>query len=113
MHEYSVTKELVELCNREAKQNDIKDIQRVRITVGRFTGFSPEAIQFYFEYLCPGTRCENAKLIFSETPIKLLCRDCAQTSEIEQPVMVCPLCGGTNIEITSGREFYIESIEGE
>ena len=113
MHEYSVTKELVDLCNREAEQNDIKQIYRVRITIGRFTGFSSDAIRFYFEYLCPGTRCEDAELIFREMPIQIRCGGCQISSTIEQPIMACPVCGGTDIEIISGRELAVESIEGE
>ena len=113
MHEYSVTKALVDLCNSEAEQNDIKGIARIKIVVGRFTGFAPDAIRFYFEYLSPNTRCAHAELAFRVIPIRIQCRDCDQTSTIEEPVMVCPACGSTEIEITSGREMYVESIEGE
>lgn len=113
MHEYSVTKALVDVCNSEAEQNDIKRIVRVRVTIGKFTGFAPDAIRFYFDYLSPGTRCAHAELLFHEVPIRITCRICAKTSLIDDPVMVCPACGSTDIEIKSGREFYVESIEGE
>jgi hydrogenase nickel incorporation protein HypA/HybF len=113
MHEYSVTKELVDLCNHEAQQHDMKQIRRVHITIGRFTGFSADAIRFYFNYLCPGTRCENAELIFREMPIRIRCDGCLKVSQIEEPVMICPACGGTDIEVMSGRELAVDSIEGE
>jgi hydrogenase nickel incorporation protein HypA/HybF len=113
MHEYSVTKALVDVCNSEAERNDIKSIARVRVTIGKFTGFAPDAVRFYFEYLSPGTRCAQAELLFREIPIRITCKECTKTSMIDDPVMVCPVCGSTEIEITSGRELYVESIEGE
>lgn len=113
MHEYSVTKELVDLCIHEAEQHDLKRVERIRLVVGKFTGFSPDAIRFYFEYLCPGTCCAHATLLFQEKPIQIQCKACSHTTTIEQPVMVCPECGSTDIEIIQGREFYVESIEGE
>lgn len=113
MHEYSVTKTLVDLCNAEAERNDIESIARVKVTIGGFTGFAPDAIRFYFEYLSPGTRCAQAELLFQEIPIRITCKECKKISLIDDPVMVCPVCGSTDIEMTSGREFYVESIEGE
>jgi hydrogenase nickel incorporation protein HypA/HybF len=113
MHEYSVTRELVDLCNREAEQHDMQHIHCVYIKIGKFTGFSADAIRFYFEYLCPGTRCENAELIFRDMPIQIKCRSCLKTSTIEEPVMICPVCQGSDLEIMSGRELAVESIEGE
>jgi len=113
MHEYSVTKALVDVCNSEAERNDIKTVVRVKVTIGKFTGFAPDAIRFYFEYLRPNTRCAQAELMFQEIPIRIRCKKCDRSSAIDEPVMICPLCGGTDIEMTSGREFYVESIEGE
>ncbi|MEO0122927.1 MAG: hydrogenase maturation nickel metallochaperone HypA [candidate division WOR-3 bacterium] len=113
MHEYSVTKSLVDLCNQEAERHKINSVKLIKVRLGKFTGFSPEAINFYFDYLKKGTRCEFAKIDFFDIPIRIKCCDCNFENEIEEPLFVCPQCGKTAIEILSGREFYVESIEGE
>jgi len=113
MHEYSVTKSLVELCNKEAKANGLGKVKKIKVKVGKFTGFSPESINFYFEYLKPKTRCAEARIVFTEIPIRVKCPDCKYEGVIEEPVFFCPECGKPNMEILSGREFYVESIEGE
>ncbi len=113
MHEFSVTKSLIELCEQEAKKNDINRVYRIHIKLGKFTGFSAESIKFYFNYLSPETRCHNAEIIFEEIPIKIQCHNCDKSSTIDEPIMLCPACGSQDIEIISGREFYVESIEGE
>lgn len=113
MHEFGVTKSLVDLCNQEAAKNGIEKIYLIRLKVGRFTGFSPDSIQFYFEHLKANTSCSNASIVFEEIPIKINCNDCHKQSVIDEPVLLCPNCGSDKIDLISGREFSVASIEGE
>lgn len=113
MHEYSVTKSLVDLCNQEANNNGFTKVFKINVKVGKFTGFSPDAIKFYFDYLRPDTKCSEAEIIFDEVPIRIKCQDCGKENVIDDPILLCPDCGKGNIELLSGREFYVESIEGE
>ena len=113
MHEYGVTKSLVELCSNEANKNHITNVVKVHLKVGKFTGFSPDSIEFYFEHLKVDTNCSRAKLIFEEIPIKIKCNGCGKQHVIDEPILLCPKCGSDKIELLSGREFYVASIEGE
>ncbi|MDH4211721.1 MAG: hydrogenase maturation nickel metallochaperone HypA [candidate division WOR-3 bacterium] len=113
MHEFGVTKSLVDLCNQEAANNGIKKVHRIHLKVGRFTGFSPDSIQFYFEHLKVNTRCSSASIVFEEIPIKISCGKCHKRSVIDEPVLLCPNCGSDKIDLISGREFSVASIEGE
>lgn len=113
MHEYGVTKSLVDLCNQEADNNKLKKIYKINLKIGKFTGFSPNSIRFYFDYLKPKTKCSDAEIIFDEIPISIRCKDCGKKNSIDEPILMCPNCGKTDIEIISGREFYVVSIEGE
>lgn len=113
MHEYGVTKSLVELCNKEAEKNDIKKVVKVYLKVGKFTGFSPDSIQFYFEHLKVDTKCSTAEIVFEEIPIQIKCNGCSKQHVIDEPILLCPNCGSDEIELLSGREFYVASIEGE
>ncbi len=113
MHEFSVTKALVDLCRHEAARNKMKRIKRVNVKLGKFTGFSPDSIRFYFETLRQDNCLQEAELNFEEIPIIIKCNNCNIQSKIDEPIMICPECGHPDIELMSGREFYIESIEGE
>ena len=113
MHEYGVTKSLIELCDKEAAKNDIKRVVKVHLRIGKFTGFSPDSIEFYFEHLKVNTKCSAAKLVFEEIPIKIKCNACNKEHVIKEPILLCPNCGSKEIELLSGREFYVASIEGE
>ncbi len=113
MHEYSVTKALIDLCNQEAEKNKLSKVKKINLKIGKFTGFSPDSIRFYFSYLGPETKCADAEIKFEEIPIRVRCQGCREESIIEEPIFLCPHCGKADIEVISGREFYVESIEGE
>jgi hydrogenase nickel incorporation protein HypA/HybF len=113
MHEYSVTRSLVDLCQEEAQRNNIDKVYRIHLKIGKFTGFSPDSILFYFDYLKPDTKCSEAEIVFDEIPIQIQCSQCGEKSAIEEPLMICPVCGSNEINVITGREFYVESIEGE
>jgi len=113
MHEYAVTKSLVDLCNHEADKNNLKAISKIKLRVGKFTGFSPDSIEFYFEHMKADTKCSNARIEFEEIPIKISCNNCGKQHVIEEPILLCPNCGSEDIDLISGREFLVASIEGE
>jgi hydrogenase nickel incorporation protein HypA/HybF len=113
MHEFSVTRSILELCLQEAGRNGLSRVRRINVTLGRFTGFSARAIRFYFRQIEKGTACAGARLVFDEIPIRVKCPACGREREIVEPVLVCPDCGSDRLEITGGREFYVRSIEGE
>lgn len=113
MHEYGVTQALVDLCSREARENNIKQVRKITLRIGRFTGFSPDSIRFYFEYLKENTPCAQAHIVFIEIPLRIACQSCAKESIIEEPVFLCPHCGKMDIKVIAGREFFVETIEGE
>src|SRR4030042_2641323 len=109
MHEFSVTQSLVDLCKQEAEKNSMISIKRINIKLGKFTGFSPDSIRFYFEILKPDSRLQDAQLNFKEIPIVIKCDNCKKKITIEEPLMICPECGHSDIELISGREFFVES----
>jgi hydrogenase nickel incorporation protein HypA/HybF len=113
MHEFGITKALVDLCNAEAEKNKLTKIYKIHLKVGKFTGFSPDSISFYFEHLKTDTKCQDADIIFDEVPIRIKCTSCGHENTIEEPILVCPDCGKMTIEVISGREFFVASIEGD
>ena len=57
--------------------------------------------------------CEGAGLEQEVIPGRLHCRGCGHEWEIEIPAFRCPACAGSDVEVASGDEFEVESIEVE
>jgi hydrogenase nickel incorporation protein HypA/HybF len=71
----------------------------------------PEALRFAFEAITRGGIAEGAVLEIEEVPLRIRCHQCDEVFTIDDPFMLCPRCEGTDIEMISGRELEITSME--
>ena len=67
----------------------------------------------YFDIMSKGTIAECAKLEFNKITTTFICRDCNREFPKTDSALICPYCGGKDIRVEKGKEFYIEYIEAE
>ena len=60
-----------------------------------------------------GTAAFGAKLIFETLPAKFLCRDCGYEGAADRKNACCFKCGSSNLKMTAGREFFVDSLKVE
>ena len=113
MHELPVTRDILNIALNEAKAAQSAKINTIYLVVGELSGVSSECVQFYFDILKKGGIAEEATLDFKHIPGEFKCRDCLTTFTLGNSHWACPNCQGFNVEITAGRECYIESLEVE
>lgn len=82
----------------------------VRLRVGRLAGVVPDALTFCFELATVGTALEGATLEIEERPGRAHCRTCEQDFSLEDPFLLCS-CGSADVELLSGRELSVTSVE--
>jgi len=110
VHELSLASAVV---NTVAKHADGRRVTVVNLRVGRLRQVIPDTLGFYFEFVARDSVCEGARLELEVIDARLRCRPCAHEWDIEIPAFRCPQCGGSEVEIASGEEFEVESIEVE
>jgi hydrogenase nickel incorporation protein HypA/HybF len=110
MHELALSSAIV---NTVAKHAGGRRVSTVNLRVGRLRQVVPDTLEFYFEFVARDTVCEGARLIQEVIDARLRCKPCAYEWDIEIPAFRCPKCGGSDVEIASGNEFEVESIEVE
>ncbi|HEV7178042.1 MAG TPA: hydrogenase maturation nickel metallochaperone HypA [Solirubrobacteraceae bacterium] len=110
MHELSLSSAIV---NTVAKHADGRRVSVVNLRVGGLRQVVPESLEFYFEFVARGTVCEGARLEQELVAAALRCDACATTWEMDLPFFRCPECGSSEVTVTSGNEFEVESIEVE
>ena len=99
-----------------AALNGINRISKVKIVVGQMTMAEPCSMRFAFKAL---TKIDepfyiNTLLEIEERPVSCKCDDCA--SSFAPPdiyTFLCPNCNSPHIEVTGGRELYLDYYEGE
>ena len=113
MHELSITQSILSIALEQAKTAQANRITKINLTIGELSGIVDECVEFYFDLLSKDTIAAEASLSFNRTPTKLRCRNCNTTFSPDNLNWACPNCQEQKIEITSGRECYVESIEVE
>jgi hydrogenase nickel incorporation protein HypA/HybF len=113
MHELSVTESILNIALDHAKKNHATKVSDVYLVIGQLSSIVDDSVQFYWDFLTENTLCAGSKLHFSRIDAKFLCKTCSKVFPLENRLSPCPECGGFDLEIKSGEEFYLDSIEIE
>lgn len=103
MHEFPVTRSLLDAALAEGAAHGARRITRLKVVVGEMSGFVPESIAFYFATLAKGTPAEAARLEFVTEKMAARCRGCGAEFTPRELAFTCERCGGVELEITAGR----------
>ena len=112
MHEMGIAMQIVEIAVASIP-SDLKSAQvkRVNLRVGKLAAVVPESLQFCFQIAIQDTSLRDADLNIEEIPLRIKCTDCNDEWTAHEPVFVCRKCQSGAIEMLSGRELDITSIE--
>jgi hydrogenase nickel incorporation protein HypA/HybF len=113
VHELAVAQRLLEIVEQEARPYAGARVRRIALRIGRLSAVVPDALRFAFDAITRGGIAEGAYLEIEEVPLSIRCRQCAEVFQMDDPFMICPQCGGIDVELVSGRELEIRSMEIE
>lgn len=113
MHELAITQSMISLVLEQAKKVEAGKVVNINLVIGEMTGVVGDSVRFYMEYLGKGTVAEKADLNIKTVPAKATCRACHKTFELPEFERTCPYCKASGLDITSGTELFLESIEVE
>jgi hydrogenase nickel incorporation protein HypA/HybF len=106
-----VTMEVLRAAIDASKQAGATRINIVRVTVGELTEIVPDALQFAWEALTPGTLAEGSVLEIRETGGRSLCLQCGEEFEHGRFDRRCTACGSFATKVTVGDELEIDDID--
>ncbi len=113
MHELSICEGILEVAAAAlgGEPPPLPRVTGITVRIGRLSSVVPDTLQYYFAILTPGTALDGAALIIEEVPIRGRCADCAAWFEIETLSFTCPGCGSGFVELLSGRELEVVSLD--
>lgn len=107
MHELSIAESIVDSV---LQRTGDRQVHVVRVRIGGLTGVVPDALQFCFELATAGTPLEGARLDVDETEALVHCRTCEKDVAVADLILLCD-CGSADVDVVSGRELQISSVE--
>lgn len=111
MHEAGLMQETLDLAAAEARQAGATRIHHLRLRVGTLSGVVPEALQFAFDALTPGSPAAGATLAIEPVPATWWCEPCQAEFTPPQPDALCPRCLAVATELRRGLELELSSME--
>lgn len=113
MHELAITENILNIAVDHAQQADAARVTDLYLVIGQLSSIVDDSVQFYWDIISKGTLCAGAQLHFERIPATLRCRDCQQTYILARELTACPHCDSVRVEVLTGEEFRLDSIEIE
>lgn len=108
-----VTQEVLRAVIDASERAGATRINRVRLTIGELTEIVPDALQFAWEALTPGTLAEGAVLEVRETGGRSVCLQCGAEFDHDRFDRRCIAdgCGSFATRVIVGDELTIDDID--
>jgi len=112
MHELPVTQGILTVALETAEKHQARRITGIDLVIGELSSIVDDSVQFYFDILSRETIAEGATLSFQRRPANVTCQNCGFRYTTSAPLHpFCPGCQSTQLHVSGGKEFYVESIE--
>lgn len=115
MHEFAICEQLVATVLEELAKMPppAPRLACVRIVVGNMQQVVPDSMDMAFDVLTQDTPAAGAKLEMRRTPVVIDCRKCGWHGEVKSNLIRCAQCVSGDVQVVSGKELYLESLEVE
>lgn len=112
MHEMSIAQSLLEMVSEESRHHGLDQVKVIKIQVGVLAAVVAEALEFCFQIVSRETIASGATLDIETVPAVARCPRCKIFFEVEDQIFLCPECDEPTMDLVSGRELTLLSIEG-
>jgi len=113
MHEFSIAQNLIRIVKDTIDNGDLSRVTKVKVKVGELSGVVPDALEFSFRIIADDNNMKRAQLEIDFVSLKVKCKNCKKEFKLEFPSFICPDCLSANLDIITGNELFLESIELE
>ena len=113
MHELAICRELVAQVSRVAQSHHARRVVSVTVRVGALSGVEPRLLESAYPLVSAGTRARESKLVLEVCALRVRCLECGAQSQPQAASLRCGTCRGRSVEILSGQELLLASVELE
>lgn len=108
MHELSICRSIADIVGRHAEG---RAVSIVHVQIGQLRQIVPDTLVYCWSLVSEGTPLDGTRLEVESVPAAIRCRACDHIRVLDAPILACDACGGGDVEIVSGEEFLITSLD--
>lgn len=109
MHELSLCQAIVTNVGNHAPAGE--RVSRVTVRIGHLRQVVPDSLLFSWEVLTDGTDLAGSELHIEQVPAVVHCSACDADTTLALPMPACGTCSTTDVELVTGNEFLLVSID--
>ncbi|MEJ5172307.1 MAG: hydrogenase maturation nickel metallochaperone HypA [Hydrogenothermaceae bacterium] len=113
MHEFSIVQSLLELIEKNVKENNGKAVSKVVVEIGKMSGVEPHLLEVAFNTFKENTVAHNAEFVVEIQEVMCLCKSCNKQFIVENYDFLCPFCQSLDFYVIKGRDMFLKSLEIE
>lgn len=103
---------ILEIAFAEMERAGYKKVDSIDVCIGSASGVMLDSLRFAFDAAKLDTPAHGAVLNITAVPLNGVCRDCGKGFATKEPyVLYCAGCGSAGLDVKSGRELDITSVE--
>ncbi|MBI9088525.1 MAG: hydrogenase maturation nickel metallochaperone HypA [Desulfobacterium sp.] len=112
MHEMGVAQQIANIAI-DAIPSEIENpkIEVLNLRIGKLAAVVEHSLRFCMEIIAKDTPLEGARVVIDEVDVRARCKSCGHEWVVEGPAFRCPACTDGTVELLSGRELEISSLE--
>lgn len=118
MHEIAIVGGIIDIALDHAQKHHATEVKEVRVEVGELTSLNPEQLKFIFQTITRNTVLEGAQFRIDMVRPVIDCNQCHyhgslrffQALHYVLPVIHCPECESTDVEILQGRDCTVKDM---
>lgn len=108
MHELSICRSIADIVSRHAAG---RSVSTVRVRIGQLRQVVPETLVYCWSLVSEDTPLDGSRLEVESVPAAIRCRGCDHRRVLDAPILACDACGSRDVEIVSGEEFLVTSLD--
>lgn len=113
MHEIRIAKDLSEIVLEVANRENLSKVTEVNICFGKMVQIVPDIFGFSFKEIVKDTIAKDTGINIEILPVIMKCNRCDNEFRLIEIDFLCNKCGSAELDILSGKELFVKSIEGE
>lgn len=107
MHELSIVMSIIDIAEKEAKNNSVSEFHEIELQIGTLSGIELSALEFSWGPATKNTVLEKAVLTIDMLKAIGKCTDCNEKFDIDNFFSHCPKCKSYLVEVIQGKELKI------
>ena len=111
MHEMSICQGLLNQVEQIAHERGASRVDSIVLSIGPLAGVEPKLLNRAFEIARLDTVARDAELEIETGPVVVECRICGGSGEVQVNRLLCPSCGGWQVDLTQGDELLLLRLE--